>query len=217
LATDANGCLSIAVFDITEPVVVWQPAIITDVRCNGESTGQIVSGAPATGQYSYAWSHDASLNSAVANGLPTGVYSLTATDANGCTSSRTFTVNEPLALAIQLDSTNESCYAAADGTILTTASGGTLPYEYILFKNGTFEQLNNTGNFTSLSPGIYTVELTDANGCVISQSVSVLGKTQDIYTINTDTPSCYGVEYTDGAIYISVQGDYAPYQYSLND
>lgn len=217
LATDANGCSNIAIFDITEPIVVWQPAIITDVRCNGESTGQIVSGAPAVGQYSYLWSHDASLNSAVASGLPTGVYGLTATDANGCTSSRTFSVQEPSALVIQAYSINESCYAASDGSILTTASGGTLPYEFVLFKSGNFEQLNSTGNFASLSPGAYTVELTDANGCIISQSIAVLGKTQDIYTINTDTPSCYGVEYTDGAIYVSVQGDYAPYQYALND
>lgn len=219
IATDANGCTNMAVFNIAQPAqLVLADLQITNVDCNGNSNGQVISTASGGTQgYVYSWSHDIALNSDTANGLAGNTYSQTVTDANGCSAMATYTVLEPDALTIQLDSVDESCYGSADGRIMTTFSGGTPAYLFVLSQNGTFVQSNDNGRFSSLSSGDYMVELTDANGCEIAENISVLGKLPDVFTASTDTPSCYGREYTDGAIHIASSGTNAPYLYLLEN
>src|SRR5690606_38210844 len=53
--------------------------------------------------------------------------------------------------------------------------------------------------------------------CEIAENISVLGKLPDVFTASTDTPSCYGREYTDGAIHIASSGTNAPYLYLLEN
>jgi hypothetical protein len=73
---------------------------------------------------------------------------------------------EPAPLSISVDSTNETS-ALNDGSATATVLGGTPNYAYAWSNGGaTYQQVN-------LSPGLYTVIVTDANGCTISDATSV--------------------------------------------
>ena len=102
----------------------------TDVSCyDGADGSATITATGGTAPYTYLWSDGQT--TATATGLGAGTYSVTATDANGCTTSQTVTVNEPTALSNLMSSTNVSCNAFTDGTATITVSGGTAPYTYL--------------------------------------------------------------------------------------
>ena len=104
-----------------------------------------------------------------ATGLASGTYTVTVTDANGCTLSNTVTVpaTSPI-LTIATIVTPASC-AASNATAIATPSGGTLNYTYNWLPSG------GTGyTATGLAPGTYTVIVTDANGCTKTNTAIVI-------------------------------------------
>jgi hypothetical protein len=76
----------------------------------------------------------------------------------------------PCNLTADINIDNESGPGSADGVILITASNGTPPYMYSIDGGSTFE---TSGMFSGLSVGFYSIEVTDANGCVYTESVSI--------------------------------------------
>ena len=132
--------------------------------------------------------------------LPNGIYNVTATDANGCTATTTFTVNVlPLVLSTAVNSV--LCNGINNGSITATATGGTAPYEYSL--GGAFQTSNV---FQNLIAGVYTLTVRDANGTTISGAITVgqaFSLTLDA-TVNSNT------------ITAIANGGTAPYEFSLN-
>ncbi len=136
----------------------------TDPPCNNTSTGSIettvMGGVPP---YSYNWSNGTT--SSVVNGLPSGTYSITITDANGCSVTNSTNLIEPPELFTGMPGFAEICFGASDGEIDLTPTGGTPPYTY-QWSNGT-----TTEDLTGLATGTYEVTLTDANGCKVTNSL----------------------------------------------
>ena len=97
-----------------------------------------------------------------------GTMSYPVTDANGCSTTVSITLNEPTKVEGSTSSTPSSC-SSNDGTATVNATGGNGPYTY-LWSNG-----QTTQTATALPTGIYTVNITDANGCVGMSSTTVLG------------------------------------------
>ncbi len=211
-----TGCQSTASFTVTEPPAISIQGTVTDVSCNGGSDGAIdITVSGGTGPYSFSWT-DAN-NNPIANtedvsGLSAGQYTVTVTDGNGCQQTATFTVNQPPAISIQLNSiTHVSCNGGSDGAIDITVSGGTGPYTY------TWTDANNnpiavTEDVSNLPAGTYTVWVVDANGCTQSASFTVNEPTAITIQGNVTDASCNGSQ--DGAINITVSGGTAPYSYS---
>ena len=166
--TDAGGCTATASATPTEPpALTVSLAVSSAVSCNGAADGAITA-TPAGGTptYSYVWSDGQT--TATATGLTAGTYSVTITDANGCTSTNSLTLTEPTALTASASMTQSaSCNGATDGEALATASGGTAPYSY-LWSDG-----QTTATATNLAAGVYTVTVTDANGCQVTATVSI--------------------------------------------
>ena len=169
--TDENGCGPVdTVVTITEP----EPITITGVTgtditgCAGDSTGAIsVNAEGGTGSLSYTLLPDGPTNSTGEfTNLPAGTYSVEVTDIYNCgpAASGDITLEEPEPLSITdiqvTDATDES---TDDGTITITAEGGTPPLTYVL--NPDSIAVNETGEFTGLGEGVYSVMVTDANGC----------------------------------------------------
>ncbi|MEZ4722237.1 MAG: HYR domain-containing protein [Flavobacteriales bacterium] len=172
--TDANGCTDSASINVSEPaLLVALASLNNNVSCNGLSDGAITATASGgTTSYTYSWSNGATTSSN--SGLVAGTYSVTITDANGCTDSASMTVTEPnvLVATASLDS-NANCYASADGGVSASAIGGTTAYTYS-WSNSVTTSIN-----ANIPSGTYSVTITDANGCTDSAS-AVVGVFDDV-------------------------------------
>jgi hypothetical protein len=104
----------------------------------------------------YSWSNGSTAQD-ISN-LAGGSYTVTVTDVLGCTASTSVTITEPTALTLTTTSTDE--LLGNDGTAAVTTSGGTAPYS-ITWQPGGF----TTAAISGLTAGLYTVTVTDANGC----------------------------------------------------
>lgn len=208
--TDANGCV-----DSTGPHVVNEPAVLTltldsiqHVDCNGNNNGGVfVTVAGGTTAYTYNWSNGATTQDIT--GLDGGNYTLTVTDANGCTVTDTaYVVNEPQVLTITLDSIQDvSCNGFNDGAVFVTVAGGTTVYTYNWSNGGTTEDI------TGLDGNSYTLTVTDANGCTATSGPHVVNEPAGM-NITLDSihhVSCNGA--ADGAVFITVTGGATPYGY----
>ncbi|MGE0637405.1 MAG: SBBP repeat-containing protein, partial [Bacteroidia bacterium] len=166
--TDANGCTATCSVTVGQPSAALSASCSkTDVLCFGGNTGSAsVSASGGTAPYSYSWSNGAT--GASASGLVAGSYSVTVTDARGCTASCSVTVGQPsAALSASCSKTDVLCFGGNTGSASVSASGGTAPYSYS-WSNGA------TGASASgLVAGSYSVTVTDARGCTASCSVTV--------------------------------------------
>lgn len=206
LVTDANGCTLSRNYTITQPTALSASTSSTNVNCNGASNGTaaiLMSGGSPS--YSYSWSPSGG-TSATATGLTAGAYTCVATDANGCTIARNYTITQPSALSISNSATNVSCNAGANGTAAVTPSGGTSPYTYAWSNGGT------SASKTGLAAGAYTCTTTDANGCTSVATFTITQPTTMAATATSTNVSCNGG--SNGQAVISVSGGTSSYSYA---
>ena len=203
--TDANGVEKNSTVTITEPTVLSASASTMDVSCNGGSDGTVdLTVTGGTAPYTYAWSNTATTEDMI--GLTAGTYSVTVTDANGCTATELVTVSEPTAIGIATSTTDVSSNGGNDGKVTTTVTGGTAPYTYA------WNNTANTKDLTGVTAGTYAVTVTDANGCTATKSVEVKEPAALEIKTNIDrNVSCNGG--SDGKATANVNGGTAPYAY----
>lgn len=165
--TDAHGCtVAGSVFVPFFNEGVWLMITDIDVTCYGLNNGSAhVSAMSGTPPYTYHWSNGQT-DHTIFN-LSPGTYTVTVTDANGCSNQTSTMVTQPDQLAASVTSTSSACAPTGSATVIP--SGGTSPYS-ILWSNG------QTGfTINNLTPGNYSVTVTDANGCVVAKNVTVIG------------------------------------------
>jgi hypothetical protein len=152
---------------VNQPIsAVTASAVATNISCNGASNGSIdVSAAGGTAPYTYLWSNGATTQDLA--GLAPGSYSVTVTDANGCTVTVTDSVAQPTALILSGDITNTACNPGDEGEIDLTVTGGQSPYSFSWSNGATTEDIS------SLTAGNYSVTVTDDNGCTAALNFRV--------------------------------------------
>ena len=171
--TDALGCTATENITITEPPLLTSSITGGDVVCGGLPTGYAaVDASGGTPGYSYSWAPGGAATDSIAS-LTGGNYTVTVTDANGCTSSAAITVAEPPVLTTSTASSDVSCLGISDGSATTTANGGTGAYTYNWAPSG-----GSGAAASGLGAGTYAVTVTDANGCTVTNSVTVAEPTQ---------------------------------------
>lgn len=213
--TDLNGCVAIKDFTIEQPIA---PLLVntfpTDVLCNGGSTGAAESEVTGgTAPYQYLWSNGAT-STEIINVLA-GIYTVTITDAQGCTAFSGTTVNEPAALVVTPTITDASCYNYADGEVVLTVTGGVQPY-YFNWGNQNEILLNNPSEtLSNLEAADYFLRVRDANGCIHEQIVTVGEPLPFVATNVVTDASCYGS--ADGAIDVTITGGTLPYSSAWSD
>ena len=209
--TDQNGCTSTSSATITEPASLIAASVVdSNTSCNGFSDGGAsASAAGGTMPYTYAWSNSAT--TASITGVIAGTYSVTITDANGCTDSTSTTVTEPASLiAASVVDSNISCNGFSDGGASASAAGGTMPYTYAWSNSAT------TASITGVIAGTYSVTITDANGCTDSTSTTVTEPASLIAASVVDSNiSCNG--FSDGGASASAAGGTMPYTYAWSN
>ena len=206
--TDANGCTALDTVIVAEATMLMLEFDADNPLCQGTATGSI-SAAPdgGAGGYTFAWSDQQT--TATASGLMAGTYTLTLTDANGCTLVDSVAITDPEALNTSTSSTVATCLPEPDGSATVTAAGGTPAYTYEWSNGQTVPVAQN------LEAGLYTVTVTDANGCTVLDSVQVDGIPELELEFTTESASCAGA--TDGAINITATGGDGNYTYTWSN
>jgi gliding motility-associated-like protein len=204
--TDSKGCLyqDSVLINKDSCSNLRTSVVSTALSCFGSGDG----GATAfvnigKAPFQYLWSNGATTNSI--SGLSSGMYSVRIIDSTGCFTLESFNVAEPAKLSLGLSPTDVICNSQNNGTIETTVSGGTYPYNFN-WSNG-----SNTEDLIYLAPANYTVNILDAKGCGISDSVIINQPTALTTGYTTKNPTCNGA--SDGSIDLTVSGGMVPYSY----
>jgi large repetitive protein len=173
-------CDAIKPFSITvAPELVVPAATVTNVLCNGESTGKIVVNANGgTILYQYGITPNIAQTSNVNQftNLAAGSYSVLVQDANGCFKTIPVIITEPATLTLSSVEQQELC-TGAGGSSLITINGGTAPYS-VSFNNETnFVQIPSNGNQYTI-PNItggqdYAIYIKDVNGCTTDRTITM--------------------------------------------
>lgn len=184
LSVTENGCSSgVTTMQVNHPPLLTSSVIGTDIICNGQLDGAAdLTAAGGTPPLTYLWSNNYNGEDMV--DVAAGNYTVTVTDANGCTSTSFIIITEPSAIAVVASPDKFIC-SGQTVNLSASASGGTGSYTY--YWNG-----NPAGASINVGPSVqttYYVYVIDANGCqsntdqvVVFVSPSV---TLDLYT-NTD-------------------------------
>lgn len=184
-----------------------------DITCNGGTDGRAwVNITSGTGPFTYQWAPGGA-NTDTINNLSAGTYNVTVTDAFGCSSTASVTVNEPAAITATATANDPSCFGVANGSITINATGGTAPLQYSI-DNGNIYQ--NNAIFTGLAAGTYDFIIRDVNGCTGTVTGVTLTNPPPTIVANAtvNSVSCNGNG--DGSVTFNPTGGVSPYQFSLN-
>ncbi len=198
-------CSDVVTFTLTEPPALISNLLPNDNFCteNGGSINASITGGSQP--YSYLWNTSAT-GSGIA-GLATGTYTLTVTDFTGCevvsSTSITSQDNSPV---LSSEQTNISCFGDNDGSVTVNVVGGTTPFTY-LWNNGL-----TTPTLNGLPPSSYSVNVTDANGCIAVTSV-IISEPTEMNVAFSSIPSTGN----DGSASANVSGGVPPYIYQWDN
>ncbi|MCO6475957.1 MAG: gliding motility-associated C-terminal domain-containing protein [Phaeodactylibacter sp.] len=160
MVTDADGCTATRQVDLEAPEPLGLTANVGDILCSGGKDGAItvfVDGGIQGFNYFYQWSNGGQSNRISL--LEAGAYSVTVFDANDCSAEATYTVEDPAPIAVSFET--EPASDGCNGAAQVVVEGGTAPFRY------SWANLETTaGSASSLCPGDYFVQVSDANDCV---------------------------------------------------
>lgn len=178
--TDANSCSDSASATVGNAGAPSVAVTATDASCNGNNNGTATASVTGgTSPYAYVWSNGAA--TASISGLSAGTYSVTVTGNDGCSATSAATVNAGSAIASSVTSVNVTCNGGNNGSATVAASGGNPPYSY-LWTGG-----QTSSAATGLTAGIYSVTVTDNNGCTDSSAFATISEPSAIVVTATST------------------------------
>jgi len=210
LYSDGNGCTD----STSQSVIVLALPAITfsglDIEYCGNASIVSLVGFPVGGLFSGQGVSGSSFDPEAAGpGLHSVTY--TYTDGNGCTDSIAQDVTVFDLPILSNSSVDVSCNGGTDGTATTIVTGGAPAYSY-LWSDGAF-QTNLTA--TGLPIGNYSIVVTDANGCIIIDTVAVTEPAVLSLTMTETAVSCYNAG--DGTALVTSIGGNPAYSYLWSD
>ena len=211
----SNGCTSSSQVTVSITVSTPDASAGSDLLLPCNTSSIFIVGSSITPGVNYAWTTiggnilSGATQSNVEINAP-GIYILTVTNpANSCTNTDTMLVLLPaLPTVTALEQTSVSCYGLSDGVAEATGAGGLAPYIYY-WSDGSSNVSIQT------SAGIYTVTLTDDNGCSATATVQIMQPTQlYLSLVDTVSPDCGSF---NGSIEIVAMGGTPNYTYTWNN
>ena len=209
--TDANGCTGSGSATITDPPPITVTPEPTSVSCNGDEDGAVsFTASGGTAPYTYNSSSGATSN------LSPGSYSVTATDANGCTATESFTIAEPQPISATIDPIDPlKCNGDTDRDVTITGTGGTPGYTYTMGSSNE-QQSGSNATFGNNGEGSGTITIEDSKGCSASVAFSITGPPPIEFGLDMKKDNC-----SEGSGYIksltpATGGNGGPYTYDYS-
>lgn len=217
---DARGCQYSNNYNLAEPTDIQLSSVASAVDCYGNNTGSVdVSVIGGTPGYTYQWFNQSggmsSTTTEDAFNLFAGDHIIVVTDTKGCKDTLSTTVTQPDELIISnVVIQNLDCYGVAIGAIDITADGGIVgTYNYNWTTTDGSGVIAPDEDQTGLGAGTYTVDVTDVNNCLVSDSYTVTEPAQPLSATYTVVDvKCFGD--ATGGIDLAVAGGTAPYSFN---
>ncbi len=205
---DSAGVIKNATYIVSVLPRVTATATAVDLTCNGADNG-VIDVSPAGGIPTYTYSWNNGLNSSSSNTLSAGSYSITVTDAVGCTYVVKKVLSQPAGINATTSSTGVSSCTASTGTASVIASGGAGGLTYL------WSNASTATSISGLTGGTYTVTITDADQCTTVVD-AVVAQPESIQASVTATNTLTG-QHTGSASVTDPTGGTGPYTYAWSD
>ncbi len=206
--TDAHGCTEVFTFQVDQPAQFLAEIIEEkSISCFGGSDGSLsvhTNGMPVA----WAWSHGGT--TAVVTGLAAGHYEVTVTNADGCTATASFEMNQPAApVEVSIEVLSPVlCHDDSNGALRAVVSGPGLSFDY-QWNTGSADPVAS-----DLAAGSYSVTVSNERGCEASATYLLENPAPLQAIAETNALGCF--DPPDGGIVriIDVQGGRPPYTFS---
>lgn len=213
--TDANGCTFIDGVTVNTPSGLGATESIVDASCNGGADGTIdLNIVGGTTPYNIVWSNPIYNGMTSLTGLASGTYSVTITDDDGCEITSAPVVVEPSPLSLTITPSQASC-GLSDGSINVLITGGTPDVNGEYSFDWSDDSLDGTEDPTGIPQGSYSVTITDANGCSITDVADVTVPNSPILSFTQVNVDCFGA--STGSVELDVTGGEPPYTFDWSD
>ncbi|NBV09784.1 MAG: hypothetical protein EBS09_11890, partial [Flavobacteriia bacterium] len=206
-ATDLASCTQTLTVNIASPPAIVLNATPTNATCANINDGAIdLNATGGSGTLSYSWSPNNEVTQDL-SGLSAGNYLVAVSDQVGCSALLNVQIQSPTPIVTNILGTNLTCNGYSDGSANVNTVGGTSPYTYA-WSNGSLNP-----NITNLTPGTYTVTVTDDIGCTSTPNAITISQPAPLLpNVNATDVTCNG--YQNGIITTNVTGGTAPYVYT---
>ena len=207
--TDSRSCSAVGTVNMTYDQAPLTIVTSTDVTgCFGNTNGSAsVVVSSGTQPYVLQWSNGSVSDSL--NNLAGGVYIITVSDLNYCSSIDTVVINQPAELLANLDTLAPTCAGLSNGWAGVNPAGGTPGYTV------SWSTTSNADTIVNLAAGSYAVTVTDGNSCSAISSFSLSGPTAINATLSSTNDSCYGSP--NGGSSLNVTGGTLPYTFNWSN
>ena len=174
---DSRDSIATATITITQPPAISNviASVTKNVDCFGEAGGSAIVSNPTGGTppYAYSWNTVPEQKSQIASDLKAGSYTVTVTDAKGCSAQSTVTITQPnskVEVGSAIVENQVSCFGFSDGIIsIPTPTGGTPPYTVVW----NTQPVRYTERVVGVGAGTYTAVIVDAKGCIAETFISL--------------------------------------------
>jgi gliding motility-associated-like protein len=202
---DGNNCSTVASTTLTQPAAMVLNTSTTASSCTAPTGSASVSVTGGAGSFTYNWSPLGG-NGNTTTPISAGTYIVTVIDANLCQASATVNVPSVNGPSVTISGlTDATCFGSANGSATAIASLGTPGYTYQWSPSG-----GTDATASGLTAGTYAVQVTDAAGCITTETVVIGQPTQIILNETVTSATCGN---TDGGISLAVTGGSGVYSY----
>lgn len=192
--TDAVGCSVDTTLTISCPEPLFFDVTSTEVSCTGYSDASIsASAAGGTGtvvfevpELNVTIEFDGNIEFEEGS-LPSGSYSFSLEDENGCTVEDVLVIEEPVGLQVDYGITNVACAGDCNGLILADIDGGQLPYLVTVTDLGGNEVISGL-----LCVGTYIHITEDGNECLVTDTLEIVGPDTIFFDFTVTNVPCSG-------------------------
>ena len=182
--TDSKGCTGTGTATVTQSAAITSNITTTNTTCGASTGSATLTVANGTAPYHFLWSNGATTQNLTS--LAGNTYTVTITDAGGCTASASGTVAQTGAPTVTAIPTQITCNNANDGQVNITVNGGNPAYTY------SWSNMPTTQNITNLAGGTYTVTVLDAQSCTATASAVIINPQPVVVTLTPQNETCFG-------------------------